>query len=370
VSRTVLAIRLKLHYTIYMSITHEAGIVLNRDRLVLAAAVADRIVGKDDAVTGGVPVSRETIHGYALHDLSKLLVAVIADRPALFQAYVEWQRSVNFHRDIPSTVLHNRLDVLSDVLNAHMDEDTFAEVAPVLEAGRQILSHEMTPTVPYLTPSNPLLSLANRYLQLSLAQHYDEAMRSILRAVEDGIPVTEAYIRIIQPVQQELGRLWQMNQVTVPQEHAVTETSRSLMALLRGRYRPPSRHNTTVLIACLGGELHDLGARMVSDFLYLEGFHSIFTGANTPHHQIIDEVRTSGASVVALSTTMSLHVHLVIDLIDRIRDVFGRKITIMVGGYAFNQHANLWKDVGADAYAKSADAAVSVMQDVTASLSA
>jgi methanogenic corrinoid protein MtbC1 len=65
--------------------------------------------------------------------------------------------------------------------------------------------------------------------------------------------------------------------------------------------------------------------------------------------------------VLALSATMSFHVPVVERLIAEIRDAEGVCPTkIMVGGYPFNIAPELWRRIGADAWAPDAAEAIAV----------
>lgn len=63
--------------------------------------------------------------------------------------------------------------------------------------------------------------------------------------------------------------------------------------------------------------------------------------------------------VLAISATMTFHIKLVVDLIERVRAVDAdKKIKILVGGYPFNIEGNLWRQVGADGCAPDAERAI------------
>ena len=51
-----------------------------------------------------------------------------------------------------------------------------------------------------------------------MARQRHKATRQILQAMQDGLSIESIYLEVFQPVQYEVGRLWQMNQLTVAQE--------------------------------------------------------------------------------------------------------------------------------------------------------
>jgi len=344
-----------------MDIAQLAGAALNRNRLEIAYEITDELARTQRAAGAPESLSREALLEYTQHDLSKLFVSIVSHRPELFRKYVEWQRSLFVHRDMPSATILNHLLITRSVLSRHLSPDEMGSVEAILAGAETALGGIMEPEAPYVCSNAPHADLAARYLSLLIERRGDEGIALVCRAVDAGLDTSAAYLDIIEPVQREVGRLWQINELSVGGEHYATETSRNLMAALRTRFSPRSRRDTAVVTACLGGELHDLGARMVSDFLYLGGYRSIFVGANTPHNTILTEIERSGAAVLALSATMTLQVRNAYELIDRLRRQFGRHVQVLVGGYAFNQLPSLVADIGADLYADRADHAVEII---------
>ncbi len=347
-----------------MDTAQVVGALINRDRYHLATEISEAIFRRDAAVMEEFNLTREAIFDYALHDLSKLFISIISHRPDLFRKYVEWQRSVFVHRDIPSIAIRHQLEALDSVLRNYLESEHYALIEPILARGFATLKEVMEPDEPFIREGLPYVEIAQQYLDLLMARQSQEAIRLVEKAVQDGLAAKEAYLHVIQPVQQEVGRRWQTNELSISQEHYATDASRTLMARLRDRFAPAESVDKTVVTACLGGELHDLGARMVNDFLAFSGYDAHFIGANTPHHQILGELKRTRASVLALSATMTLQLRIALDLIDRIRRELDHPVGIVVGGYAFNQHSSLWRDVGADAYASQADEAVEIVNDL------
>ncbi|MFW5795986.1 MAG: cobalamin B12-binding domain-containing protein [Alkalispirochaeta sp.] len=344
-----------------MDIAQLAGATLNRNRLEIAYEITDEFIRSRRAAGATAGLSREALLEYTQLDLSKLFVSIVSHRPELFRKYVEWQRSLFVHRNIPSATILNHMVVTRSVLRRHLSPAEMGPVQEILAGAEAALEGIMQPEEPYIRPDAPCADLAAEYLSLLIERRGDEAVALVCGAVDAGLDTAAAYLDIIEPVQREVGRLWQINELSVGGEHYATETSRILMAAIRSRFSPRSHRDTTIVTACLGGELHELGARMVSDFLYLGGYRSIFVGANTPHDTILTEIERSGAAVLALSATMTLQVRNAYELIDRLRDQFGRDVQVLVGGYAFNQAPSLVDDIGADLYADRADHAVEII---------
>ena len=207
----------------------------------------------------------------------------------------------------------------------------------------------------------PLAQLAHDYLSALLRAERHLASSLILAAADAGTPIRDLYLQVFQPSQHEVGRLWQMNQISVAQEHYCTAATQLIMSQLYPYIFSGERRSRTLVAACVAGDLHEIGARMVSDLLEMEGWDTIYLGANVPSSSIIQLMREREVNVLALSATMTLHVPAVERLIADIRDSQGVcSAKIMVGGYPFNIAPELWRRIGADAWAPDAAQAIAV----------
>ena len=152
-----------------------------------------------------------------------------------------------------------------------------------------------------------------------------------------------------------------MNQISVAQEHYCTAATQLIMSQLYPYIFSGERRSRTLVAACVAGDLHEIGARMVSDLLEMEGWNTIYLGANVPSSSIIPIIRQQEVNVLALSATMTFHVPVVERLITDIRNSQEEcSAKIMVGGHPFNIAPELWRRVGADAWAPDAAQAIAV----------
>jgi methylmalonyl-CoA mutase cobalamin-binding domain/chain len=209
--------------------------------------------------------------------------------------------------------------------------------------------------------TNPHLGLAGRFLQLVLEARRREASGLVLGAAERGVSVKDIYLHVFQPVQREIGRLWQENQVSVAQEHLATAVTQLVMSQLYPRIFGGERRNLRLVATCIGGELHEIGVRMVADFFEMDGWDTFYLGANTPADALVDEVVSVDAHLVAISVTMATHLDTAGELVQRVRREPGcAGIKVMVGGIAFASRPDLWRQIDADGTAPDAEAAVAL----------
>jgi methanogenic corrinoid protein MtbC1 len=111
--------------------------------------------------------------------------------------------------------------------------------------------------------------------------------------------------------------------------------------------------------ASIGGELHEIGVRMVADFFEMDGWDVVYLGANTPAADIVGVIRERRADLLAVSASTLLHLRAVGELIQHVRQDKGCAHTkVLVGGPAFRSAPDLWSELGADGSAVSATEAV------------
>jgi methanogenic corrinoid protein MtbC1 len=294
--------------------------------------------------------------------LQSLAEALTFARAELFVVRVEWERAFLTHLGAPARDLAGSLEVMHDLLPARLPPEIAPLAAAYLRSGFQIAGQEAGELPGGIEIGGPQRELAVEYLQLLLRADRGAAARLILRAMEEGVPLQDIYLQVFQRVQHEVGRLWQIGRLNVAQEHYCTAATQSIMSELYSRvFSSAQRGKRVLLAASIGGELHELGVRMVSDLLELRGWDTRYLGANVPLQGLLQAAAESGAEMLAVSATMVVHLRAVLQLIRSLREHADlAKVKILVGGMPFNAVKGLWEQVGADAYAEDAGRAVTV----------
>ncbi len=177
--------------------------------------------------------------------------------------------------------------------------------------------------------------LTRSYLAAQLAGDRREAVRLLMEeGIGRGNSVIDLHLRVIQEAQREIGRLWEENSISVAQEHQATAVSQLALSHLyqQSIRRPPV--GKSVLVACVEGELHDVGARICADVLDLHGFEVRFLGANVPTDCLLSFVEHTHPSLVALSVTLPEHLPAAHAAVEALRA--RSRVPIAVGGRALD----------------------------------
>ena len=291
------------------------------------------------------------------YHLTYLADALWAEDVALFTNYVTWANVLFHSLQFASTVLPTTLEVMREVIAAALPMDLVGVSSDYLIMGMLEASEKNATTSSFLENDAPLTGLAAQYMELLLRGQRHAAVQVILDAVRQGVDVRSIYLDVFQQTQKEVGRLWQTNQITVAQEHYCTAVTQFTMSQLYPYIFTSARKDRRMVATSVGGDLHEIGIRMVADFFELEGWDTYYLGANTPTDSVVQAVAEHGADLVAISATLTPHVQKVAALVEAIRTMKSRP-KVMVGGYPFNISENLWRMVGADATAGDAMTAV------------
>ena len=347
----------------------QIGLMLHAEEMSLAEAVVARQYERqpDFWKPYGQAGWQKGVQDMTYH-FSFLIEALRADDPSLFAEYVGWVKELFAGLHFPDEVMIDTLECTREVLQARCSPEEMAVLTPFLEAGIAQMRQAAVASSSFLEGDFDLKPLAQQYLRALLQGERHAASQLILTAVEQGTPLKEMYLHVFQRSQYEIGRLWMQNQVSVAQEHYCTAATQLIMSQLYPYIFATPKIGRRLVAACVGGELHELGIRMVADFFELEGWDTYYIGANAPAATIISQVQAYRPDVLGLSVTMSFHRSVLQDLIQRIREAeSGSRLKILVGGYPFLKRADLWKTVGADGSALDAQQAVSLANQLVAS---
>ena len=299
----------------------------------------------------------------AAYHLAFLADAVDVGSQAVFDDYIGWAKVLLLHLGVLAEDLDHHLGCMADVLDDRMPAPVAAPAVAMIEHARSTLSAMPVTAPSALDPTHPLEPLVREYVRALLGGYRQAAGRLVFDAAERGTSVRELYLQVFQPALREVGRLWQLRKISVAHEHFCSAATQVLMSQLLPRFFPAQRRDRAVVVACVSGDLHEVGARMVGDFFAMAGWDTYFCGANMPHAGVVQSAAERGADVLAVSASMGCHLHTVQELLERVRaDPCCAALPVMVGGHPFSVDAALWRTLGAQGMAADAEAAVALAE--------
>ena len=153
--------------------------------------------------------------------------------------------------------------------------------------------------------------------QVTTTRTPEDHLRTILAAVdaEDaaqiGLLVDQAFAlhgvddtleNILRPLLETIGERWQRGELTVAEEHLVTEAVRSRLGHLLADAGGGVRGSA--VLACPQGERHELGLMMLAIALRRDGWKVIYLGADTPVDDAVAVAHRQSARLLGISCTV------------------------------------------------------------------
>jgi MerR family transcriptional regulator, light-induced transcriptional regulator len=295
---------------------------------------------------------------FHLHYLSE---AVSASSTKIFADYIGWAKIMLVSRGIEYRDLEHTLAAMKRALVKNASRDEGALLASFIDAALKLLPNLPESVPSFVDPNRPFSTVANTYLKSLLLLNRDEAVAYLLREVDAGLSIKDVFEHVILPVQQEVGRLWQLNKITVVQEHYCTAVAELVLTRLQRKYIG-TRRDVSALTLCPEGEEHCLGLRLFSEVLEADGWNVTYIGPKSPTRDIVKHLQTFRTDVVAISVATPLNLGKTKQLIDAIKGLSPqRQPRIIVGGAALmNSEPNALTWLGADALATDISEGVAI----------
>lgn len=295
-----------------------------------------------------------------LYGVAALSAAVDADDSGMFLRYVAWLKIVLVRRGVAAADIAESLRCMG---SAMMDDAAGDQsvAASYLHAALEQLESMPDAVASFIGASSEEHAVAHRCLDALLRLDAAAARETLETSIAAGMPLARIYTGVLPPLMREIGRLWQMNEISVAHEHYCTAAVQSILSGFYSRiFSAAPRSGRSMLVACVEGEQHELGARTVADVFDLNGWRTCFLGANLPSRELVTLMMQShrAPDLIALSAAMPAHIAKLASTIAAIRD--RSKVPIMVGGYLFHGSPGLAARLGADGCADDAEAALAI----------
>ena len=332
------------------------GRTLRRHEQALAEAVTDAFLLKHpDWVTRYGDRARQAGIEDARFHVQFLAAAIERDSRDAFRDYVQWAARVLGARGIDAVFLRENLEQVQAAAGQRLAATDQELIASFVEFA----------TLPDTTAAAPdadgPLSLTRRlFVQALLTGYRQAALNIALEALRSGVAVQDLYADVFQDGLYEVGRLWETNAITVAQEHMATAVTQYVMAQVFGGIDSPSPSRGVAVMTGVPGELHHVGALMVSDMLETHGWQVQFLGSNLPIASILAAITDAQPRVLGISITMPFNLHHATRLIEQAKRAIPG-LRAVVGGAACRGDA--WRETGADDYATDVRGAIGLLCD-------
>jgi methanogenic corrinoid protein MtbC1 len=195
------------------------------------------------------------------------------------------------------------------------------------------------------------------------------ALSIIYRALEDGALAEDIVFQVVIPCVEDMVKAMSQSQEANLAQHFMTsQIASDATEYLLTKFTSTPQKIGHVVIGTSHGDLHTLGKRIVIGCLKSMMISVDDLGVNVPAERFVDEAVAQNADVIAISSMM-LHTARSEEGCKKVRQILHDlgledRFKIVVGGAPYRFDRELYKTVGADAWADDGMSAGKIIQDL------
>jgi methanogenic corrinoid protein MtbC1 len=192
--------------------------------------------------------------------------------------------------------------------------------------------------------------MAKRYARAAIDG--DEAVCNEIMdmAFRARTPLIDVYQDLLGPAMALIGTWWSVDAIHEAQEHLATEITHRMMARTAQIAGPMRRNGKTAVLGCAPNNYHVIGLRMISDYLRLRGWKTLFLGPNLPIKSFVTTVQNHQPELVLLSVNAAEGGPDTLRAVAALKEAKSKKLSfrIGVGGQYANMEHEAFRTAGAD----------------------
>ena len=142
-------------------------------------------------------------------------------------------------------------------------------------------------------------------------------------------PVRSVTEKLLSPVLKEVGERWASGKGSIAEEHFFGFYLRNKLGA-RFHHRTQNQTGPKLLMACLPGDLHEVGLLLFALDASSHGFQTILLGANMPLEEFPDAIKKTGSDALVLSGTIEPDGEVIRRSLPRLVEKL--KVPVFIGG--------------------------------------
>ncbi len=191
------------------------------------------------------------------------------------------------------------------------------------------------PPIPSMRSSLSPSDFANRLYQ-ALVSHHEPAASQVFEDLLASYSLSTIFESVITPVLVEIGEAWYNGKILIATEHFASAFFRAkIMAIFQSL--PTLRPQALLMVGGGPGELHEIGALMISVLLRETGYNVEYLGPDLPLDDLVLYANDEHPKMIILSATLK---ESIADLarFERMLESIKPRPIFGFGGSAFNRH--------------------------------
>ena len=301
---------------------------------------------------------RKIIYRDTRYNIDYLYTAYVLDDKKIMNTYAVWLYELmvgihkkRFSKEQTKEYVIFHFEAIKKTIPEVVSPEKCRKLQKLVEGAQQSI-RDYVPAVEVKQESRYETEI-EEYMEALFQKDTRKAVGLIRKYVERGMNLDDIYVEILSESMKRVGELWHTAEITVDTDHYCTSVTQMAMAQMYDFLFDGKRSHKKILSVCPGMELHEMGARIITDLFENHGWDSIFLGAAVPVDYIIEAVRENQPDLVTLSVSMPQHLMDCEKAVREIRKEFP-DIKIAVGGKAFESTNGIWKKWPVDIYSKDA----------------
>lgn len=285
--------------------------------------------------------ARKKMYQDVQYNVDFLYTALYLEDEGIFSRYARWLYQLlcplmeYFTRERVCAIMVEHYELIRSCLENAVAEETRPKLHRLLDAAIWATRDECAHGSQERPDKGRYEQETGQYLNLLLQSDTQGAMALVAEYMNAGLPLGDICVDIIAEAMRRVGDLWHGHRISVDMEHYCTSVTQMALSQLYPLIFGQKRRGKRVLVACVGSELHEIGARMVADLFEYHGWDSIYLGAAVPVEAIKSAALEHRPDLVALSVTMPQHLPHCRQAVKQLREQ-DPGIKIAVGGNAFS----------------------------------
>jgi corrinoid protein of di/trimethylamine methyltransferase len=186
------------------------------------------------------------------------------------------------------------------------------------------------------------------------------------QALAEGAEPLDIIDRALIPGMDVVGELFSSGEYFLPNLIISADSMKSAMDLLEPELKKrqqTARSAGKVVMGTVQGDIHEIGKSLVGTMLSANGFTVYDLGADVPVEEFVNQVRSTGATLLGLSALLTTTMEVQREVIEALEKAGLRsQVKVMVGGAPVTRG---WAaEIGADGYAEDAIGAVDLAKSL------
>lgn len=197
--------------------------------------------------------------------------------------------------------------------------------------------------------------LARKYAKAASVGEEQECAEILEIAFRASAPLLDIYQDLIAPAMALIGSWYKVAAIDEAQEHMASSITERMMMRAMQVAGPVRRTGMLAVLGCAPENHHVIGLRMVSDFLRLAGWKTLFLGSNVPIKSFVATVEQHAPHMVLTSCGSEEGLASTLELVAALATLKSSKraFKIGVGGAIAGEFGPRYLEAGADFSAAS-----------------